>query len=57
MKLEYADGLYAALKDAQVDFVAYLPDDQLYDAARQRGRAHKTAGSRRELPKTRPRPR
>jgi sulfopyruvate decarboxylase subunit alpha len=31
MKLEYAEGLYAALKDAQVDFVAYLPDDQLHE--------------------------
>ncbi len=32
MKAEYATIVYKALKEAGVNFVAYLPDDQIHDA-------------------------
>ena len=32
MKTEYAAIVYDALKEAGINFVAYLPDDQIHDA-------------------------
>ncbi len=32
MKAEYAAIVYDALKEAGINFVAYLPDDQIHDA-------------------------
>ncbi len=31
MKLDYASIVYESLKEAGIDFVAYLPDDQIHD--------------------------
>lgn len=32
MKPEYAAVVYESLKEAGINFVAYLPDDQIHDA-------------------------
>ena len=32
MKTEYASIVYESLKEAGINFVAYLPDDQIHDA-------------------------